>query len=320
MFMSAVLGVPGIKIGHYTDKDNITGCTVVLCEQGAVAGVDISGSAPGTRETELLRPGKLVEKIQAVILSGGSAFGLDTATGVMRYLEERGFGHETSAGKVPIVPAAIIYDLNIGNSKARPGASEGYEACLAATDGEVTEGCVGAGTGAAVGKILGIERATKSGLGIANYRIRDGIIVAALVVVNAFGDVIDPKTGEIIAAPRYPSGGFISTVEILKKGEFIKGTLPFNTIIGIVATNAQLNKEQTNRLAQVAGAGIARAVNPCHTPYDGDVLFTLSLGQKKGDFMTLAALAAEVVSAAILRGVLQAESMGGIPAARDVKR
>ncbi|MDY7019009.1 MAG: P1 family peptidase [Chloroflexota bacterium] len=317
--MSSTLSVPGIRVGHYTDKVSITGCTAVLCEHGTVAGVDVSGSSPGTREIDLLRPGNLVETVQAIVLSGGSAFGLDTAAGVMRYLEERGFGHETSAGKVPIVPAAIIYDLNIGNSKVRPGANEGYEACLAATDGEVAEGCVGAGTGAAVGKIMGIEHATKSGLGIASEKIRDGIIVAALVVVNACGDVIDPERGKVIAGPRQP-GGFSSTVEILKSGEFEKGTLPFNTIIGVVATNAQLNKEQANRLAQVARSGIARTINPCHTLYDGDVLFALSLGEKKGDFMTLGAVAAEVVSAAILRGILQAEGMGGVPAAKDVKK
>ena len=318
--MSGILGVPGIRIGHYTDEESITGCTVVLCDHGAVAGVDVSGSSPGTREIDLLRPGNLVETVQAVVLSGGSAFGLDAAAGVMRYLEEWGFGHETSAGKVPIVPAAIIYDLNIGNSKVRPGASEGYEACLAATDGEVAEGCVGAGTGAAVGKILGIEQATKSGLGIASQKIRDGIVVAALVIVNACGDVIDPERGEIIAGPRQSGEGFSSTVEILKRGEFKKWALPFNTIIGVIATNAQLNKEQANRLAQVARSGIARTVNPCHTMYDGDVLFALSTGEKKGDFMTLGAVAAEVVATAILRGVLQAEGMGGVPAAKDLKR
>jgi len=316
--MSSALGIPGMKIGHYTDREGISGCTVVLCEQGAIAGVDVSGSAPGTRETDLLHPGNLVEKVQAVVLSGGSAFGLDTAAGVMRYLEEREFGHETTAGRVPIVPAAIIYDLNIGNSSVRPGAGEGYEACLAAVDGEAIEGCVGAGTGAAVGKIFGMQRATKSGLGIVSQRV-GGIVVAALVVVNAFGDVINPESGEIIAGPRQ-QGGFASTMDILRRGEFGKEAMPFNTIIGVVATDAYLNKEQANRLAQVARAGIAHTVNPCHTVYDGDVLFCLSLGKKKCDLMTLGAIAAEVVSAAIIRGVLQAESMGGIPATRDVRR
>ena len=193
---NAITDVPGIKVGHFTDKRAATGCTVILCERGAVAGVDVSGSSPGTRETDLLRPGNLVEKVQAIVLSGGSAFGLDAATGVMKYLEERGFGHETTAGRVPIVPAAIIFDLNIGDSRIRPGANEGYQACLAATDGKVAEGCVGAGTGATVGKVLGVERAIKSGLGTASQRIAGDVVVAALVVVNAVGDVIELGTGK----------------------------------------------------------------------------------------------------------------------------
>ncbi len=315
---SAITDVPGIRVGNYTDKEGVTGCTVVLCEPGAVAGVDVSGSAPGTRETELLRPGNLVEKVQAIVLSGGSAFGLDTAGGVMRYLEERGYGHETSAGKVPIVPAAIIFDLNIGNPKTRPGANEGYQACLVATEAEVAEGCVGAGTGAAVGKILGIERATKSGLGTASQKMANDIVVAALVVVNAFGDVIDPKTGEIMAGPRQPGkGGFSSTSELLKSGELGRA-VAFNTIIGVIATNAKLSKTGANRLAKVAQVGIARSINPCHTMYDGDVLFALSFGEKTGDFNTLSSVAAELVATAITRAVLKAETMAGIPAARDI--
>jgi L-aminopeptidase/D-esterase-like protein len=314
----AVTDVTGIKVGHYTDKVGVTGCTVILCEEGAVAGVDVSGSAPGTRETELLRPGNLVEKVQAIVLSGGSAFGLDAAGGVMRYLEERGFGHETGAGRVPIVPAAIIYDLDIGDSKARPGANEGYQACLAAAGGPVAEGCVGAGTGATVGKVLGAKRATKGGLGTASQEI-GGIVVAALMVVNAWGDVIEPRTGKIIAGPRQSNGGFLSTAEILKRGQFGKAASLFNTVIGVIATNAQLNKEQANRLAQVARAGIARTIHPCHTMYDGDVLFALSLGRNKGDFMSISAVAPEVVSAAIVKVILQAETTAGIPAAGAVK-
>jgi L-aminopeptidase/D-esterase len=317
----AVTDIPGIKVGHYTDKEGVTGCTVILCEQGAVAGVDVSGSAPGTRETDLLRSGNLVEKIQAIILSGGSAFGLDAAGGVMRYLEERGFGHETSVAKVPIVPAAIIYDLNVGNSRIRPGAEEGYRACLAAIDGEVTEGCVGVGTGATVGKILGMERATKSGLGTASQKIANGIVMAALVVVNAFGDVIDSKMGKVIAGPRQlGKSGFLSTSELLKSGQFNKAVLPFNTVIGVVTTNAKLSKAETGKLAQVAQVGVARTIDPCHTMYDGDVLFAVSLGERKGDFMTLGAVAAEVVAAAITRAILRAESMGGILAIKDVSK
>jgi len=318
---NSVTDVVGIKVGHYTDKEAITGCTVILCERGAVAGVDVSGSAPGTRETDVLRPGNLVEKVQAVVLSGGSAFGLDAASGVMKYLEERGVGHETRAGLVPIVPAAIIFDLAMGSSKIRPGAEAGYKACLAATDAEVAEGCVGAGTGATVGKILGMERATKGGLGVASQELANGVVVAALMVVNAFGDVIDAKTGKVIAGPRRPNGeGFLSTAELLRKGKFGKNVPSSNTIIGVVATNAQLSKEQANKLAQMAQVGIARTIDPCRTMYDGDVIFALSCGKKKVDINALGSVAAQVVATAIIRAVLQAETMGGIPSVKELKR
>ncbi len=314
----AITDVSGIKIGHYTDKKAATGCTVILCEQGAVVGVDVSGSSPGTRETDLLRPGNLVEKAHAVVLSGGSAFGLDAAAGVMKYLEERGFGYETSAGKVPIVPAAIVYDLNIGDSKIRPGANEGYQACLAATNGKVAEGCVGAGTGATVGKILGVERAVKSGLGTASQRIAAGVVVAALVVVNAVGDVIEPGTGKTLAGPRKPDGrGFFSTSQ-LWKGDFKELVPSFNTVIGAVATDARISKTEANRLACVAQVGIARTIDPCHTMYDGDALFTLSLGEKEADLSALGAAAAEVVAEAIARAIQKAKALAGVPAAEDV--
>jgi L-aminopeptidase/D-esterase-like protein len=316
----AITDVSGIKVGHYTDKKAVTGCTVILCERGAVAGVDVSGSSPGTRETDLLRPGNLVEKVQAIVLSGGSAFGLDAATGVMKYLEERGFGYETSAGRVPIVPAAIIFDLNIGDSGIRPGANEGYQACLAATDGKVTEGCVGAGTGATVGKILGLERAVKSGLGTASRKIAGDVVVAALVVVNAVGDVIEPGTGKVLAGPRRPDGrGFLSTSE-LWKGGFKEVVPPFNTVIGVVATDARLSKAEANKLARVAQVGIARTIDPCHTMYDGDALFTLSLGGKQADLSALGAAAAEVVAEAIVRAIQRAKTLAGVPAAKDVNK
>jgi len=312
-----ITDVPGVKVGNYTDRQGMTGCTVILCEAGAVAGVDVSGAAPGTRETDILRPGNLVEKAHAVLLSGGSAFGLEAAGGVMRYLEERGIGHQTAAGKVPIVPAAVIYDLVVGSPKARPGADDGYQACLAATDGEVPEGCVGAGTGAAVGKILGLERATKSGLGTASQQIGDGVIVAALVVENAFGDVLHPETREIIAGPhRSSSGGFLSTSELLKGGKFKgMGLLP-NTTIGVVATNARLDKAQVNKLAEMAGGGIARTVDPYLTMFDGDTIFALSLGEKKCDLTLLGLVAAEVVSTAIVRAIAKSETMAGIAASK----
>ena len=318
---NSVTDVVGIRVGHYTDKEAITGCTVILCERGAVAGVDVSGSAPGTKETDVLRPGNLVEKVQAVVLSGGSAFGLDAASGVMKYLEERGVGHETRAGLVPIVPAAIIFDLAIGSSEIRPGAQAGYQACLAATDAEVAEGCVGAGTGATVGKILGMERATKGGLGVASQELANGVVVAALMVVNAFGDVIDAKTGKVIAGPRRPNGGgFLSTAELLRKGKFGRNVLSSNTIIGVVATNAQLNKEQANKLAQMAQVGIARTIDPCRTMYDSDVIFALSCGKKKVDINALGSVAAQVLAMAIIRAVLQAETMAGIPSVKDLSR
>ena len=320
---NAITDVPGIKVGHYTDKKAVTGCTVILCETGAVAGVDVRGSAPGTRETDLLRPMNLVERVHAILLSGGSAFGLDAAGGVMRYLEERDFGYETLVAKVPIVPAAIIFDLDIGSSKIRPGAEEGYKACLAATDKEVAEGCVGAGTGATVGKILGIKRATKSGLGTSSCKIGDDIIVAALVVVNAVGDVIDRRTGKILAGPRNQENkGFHNTVELLTQGQNRyrrQDPVPQNTTLGVVATNASLNKEQVNKLAQMAQDGIARAINPSHTMYDGDTIFALSLGDKIGDITILGAVSAEVVADAIVRAVQHAETLAGIPAIKDMR-
>ncbi|MCJ7654048.1 MAG: P1 family peptidase [Dehalococcoidia bacterium] len=319
---NAITDVPGIKVGHYTDKKAVTGCTVILCETGAVAGVDVRGSAPGTRETDLLRPMNLVEKVHAILLSGGSAFGLDAAGGVMRYLEERDIGYETLAAKVPIVPAAILFDLDIGSPKIRPGAEEGYKACLAATEKKVAEGCVGAGTGATVGKILGIERATKSGLGPASCKIGNDLIVAALVVVNAIGDVIDPKTGGALAGPRGQDNKcFLNTVELLTGGTYSYklNSLPTNTTLGVVATNASLNKEQVNKLAQMAQDGLARAINPSHTMYDGDTIFALSLGDKIGDITILGAAAAEMVANAIIRAIQHAETLAEIPAIKDMR-
>jgi L-aminopeptidase/D-esterase-like protein len=319
---NAITDVLGIKAGHYTDKEAATGCTVILCEAGAIAGVDVRGSAPGTRETDLLRPVNLVEKVHAILLSGGSAFGLDAAGGVMRYLEEQGIGYETTAARVPIVPTAILFDLDIGSSKIRPGAEEGYKACLAATEKKVAEGCVGAGTGATVGKFLGIERATKSGLGTASCKIGDDIIVAALVVVNAIGDVTEPKTGKVLAGPRDQNNKrFLNSIKILTGGTYSykQGTLPTNTSLGVVATNAGLNKEQVNKLAQMAQDGLARAINPSHTMYDGDTIFALSLGNKTGDITTLGAAAAEMVADAVIRAVQHAETLAGIPAIKDMR-
>lgn len=317
---NGITDVPGIKVGHYTDREGATGCTVVLCEEGAVAGVDVRGSASGTREIDPLRPMSLVRQVNAVLLSGGSAFGLDAAGGVMRYLEERGFGFQTSVARVPIVPAAILFDLGIGSARARPGADEGYRACLAASDGEIAEGSVGAGTGAVVAKVLGMERAVKGGLGTASERFGQGIVVGAIVAVNAFGDVIDPGTGATLAAPRRPGGGFIRTLDLLKSGQKSRYHIPDNTTIGVVATNATLDKEQVNKIAQMAQDGVARAIEPAHTMVDGDVLFALATCKTAGiaDVTLLGSVAAEVVARAIVRAITQAESLWGIPSVRDL--
>lgn len=318
---NAITDIPGIKVGHYTNREAITGCTVILCENGATAGIDVRGSAPGTRETDLLRPINLVEEVQAILFSGGSAFGLDAAGGVMRYLEERGFGYQTLVARVPIVPAAIIFDLNVGSSKVRPGPDEGYEACLAASDGRVAEGCVGAGTGATVSKSMGIEGAIKGGLGTASQQINDGVIVAALVVVNAVGDIIDPKSGRSLTCPRINNKkGNLSTIELMKQCPDENKPLPINTTLGVVATNASLNKEQVNKMAQMAQDGIARAINPSHTMHDGDAIFAFSSGKKTCDNISiLGSLAAEVIATAIVRAVMQADTVAGIPAIKDMQ-
>jgi L-aminopeptidase/D-esterase-like protein len=317
----AITDVTGLKVGHYTDLESATGCTVVLCQQGAVAGVDVRGSAPGTRETDLLRPMNQVEKVHAILLSGGSAFGLDAASGVMRYLEEKGIGFATPGGIVPIVPAAVLFDLAIGNPRVRPGAPEGYQACHNATSGEVPEGCVGAGTGAMVGQLFGTSRATKSGLGTASEKIAGDVIVAVIVAVNALGDVFDSATGQIIAGVRKLDGkGFGNTVEYLKQGQSCQGGVGNHTTIGIVATNVSLTKEQANKLAQMAHDGIARAINPCHTMLDGDTIFALSLGNKEGDLTTIGAIAAEVTQRAIIKAVTRATSLASVPASKDILR
>ncbi len=316
---NAITDVKGIKVGHYTDLKAATGCTVVLCEGGAVGGVDVRGAAPGTRETDLLRPMHLVEKVHAILLTGGSAFGLNAATGVMRYLEERGIGYDTKVVKVPIVPAAVLFDLAIGDPRVRPDAEAGYKACLAASAGPVAEGNVGAGTGATVGKLLGPKYATKGGLGTASQKIARGIVVGAIVAVNALGDVVDPESGKIIAGTRKPMGkGFLNTAERMK-GHLGQTILTFaNTTIGVVATNARLTKEQVNKVAQMAHNGLAMAIRPAHTMFDGDAIFALSLGRKRADVSVIGSVAAEVVAQAIVRAVTQAEELLGVPAARDL--
>jgi L-aminopeptidase/D-esterase-like protein len=317
-----ITDVDGIKVGHFTETRRPTGCTVVLCERGAVAGVDVRGSAPGTRETDLLKPTNLVDKVNAIVLSGGSAFGLDTATGVMRYLEEHDAGYATAAGKVPIVPAAILYDLNVGDSKIRPNADAGYKACTTAKTGPIEEGSVGAGAGATVGKIGG-GKPMKGGIGTSSIKLANGLIVGALVAVNCVGDVIDPKTGKIVAGARTPDGkGFLNIIQTYRSGRGVIQNPPpgQNTTIGVVATNARFDKTQMTKIAEMSHDGMARAINPTHTPSDGDTLFALSTGTSaaNANLTAIGALAAEAVSEAILRAVMKAKSVTGFPSVRDI--
>lgn len=319
--------IPGLLVGHAHDLEGITGCTVVLCSKDAVAGVDQRGGAPGTRETDLLRPLHRVERVNAVLLTGGSAYGLDAAAGVMRYLEEQGIGFDVSVAVVPIVPAAVIFDLAIGSAAARPDGEMGYQACLNTSASPVEQGCVGAGTGATLGKILGMAQAVKSGLGSATVDIGAGLLVSALVVVNPLGDVINPQTGQILAGARGMGeasgtpGNFADTLQMMKNMagmQLASSASRSNTVIGVVATNARLSKEQANKVAQMAHNGIARTVRPAHTMYDGDTIFALSAGDLPGDENLIGACAAEAVADAVINAVKSAVSMGGVPALKDL--
>jgi len=314
--------VAGLKVGHCTLAARPTGCTVVLAEAGAIAGVDVRGAAPGTRETDLLNPMNLVEKVHAIVLAGGSAFGLDAASGVMRYLEERQIGFPTAYGVVPIVPAAILFDLGVGDPKVRPGADCGYAAASAASAGPVPEGNVGAGAGATVGKVLGMGRAMKGGIGTAAIDVPGGLTVAALVAVNAFGDVIDPATGKVVAGVRTADGlGLADARVLLRSGASQQKPLGENSTIGVVATNARLTKTQATKVAQMAHDGLARSIAPVHSLADGDTLFALATGTLAGesDVSTVGALAADAVADAVLRAVRAAKGLPGLPAVADLR-
>ena len=327
-----ITDVPGIKVGHAQNADAVTGCTVILCEKGAVAGVDQRGGAPGTRETDAIRPLHLVNEIHAVMLAGGSAFGLDAASGAMKYLEAKGIGFDTGVAKVPIVPSAVIFDLSIGRSDIRPDAEMGYQACLNATTDPVIQGCVGAGMGATTGAALGSHQATKSGIGSASIDIGGGVIVGALMVVNPFGDVINPENGKILAGARTINKGplklgdgpiFADTRSLLRS--FIgKTALSFaasrNTVIGVVATNASLDREGANFLAQMAQDGLALTIRPSHTLFDGDTMFAVSTGNAKVNVNIIGTFAVEVVAKAIQNAVINAISVAGIPALQDLSQ
>lgn len=311
--------ISGLKVGHFTDYRRPTGCTAIICEDGAVAGVDVRGSAPGTRETDLLNPVNTVHRIHAIVLSGGSAFGLDAAGGAVQYLEEKGIGYQTSVAKVPIVPAAILFDLAVGDSSIRPGKEAGYQACTNATDGEIKEGNVGAGAGATVGKIFGMKQAMKGGLGTASIRVEQ-LVVAALAAVNCVGDVTHPLDGTILAGARnQEKNAFADTTAVLKaKLRAERAGKAENTTLAVVATNGAFGKSEMTKIAQMSHDGFARAIRPVHLPFDGDTVFSLSTGSFEGaDLAQVGSLAAEVTAAAIVRAILAAESLPNLPAHRD---
>jgi len=313
--------IEGIKVGNAENVEAGTGCTVVICEEGATPGVDVRGGAPGTRETDLIRSENLVEKIHAVVLAGGSAFGLDAASGVMRYLEEKGIGFDTGVLKIPIVASAILFDLAVGNPYIRPDFEMGYKACVNAEKGEFTCGNKGAGTGASVGKFLGIKRAMKSGLGC--YALQAGELkVGAVVAVNALGDVFDPETGEVIAGLLDERGEkIISTEEaIIENIGREKNVFPNNTTIGVIITNAMLSKAEANKVASMAHDGYARAIKPVHTMFDGDTIFVMATGKVKVDPTSVGVLAVKAVERAIVRAVKEAESAYGLKSYKDLKK
>jgi L-aminopeptidase/D-esterase-like protein len=326
----SITDVPGIQVGHAQDETALTGTTVILCKGGAVGGVDQRGGAPGTRETDALKPMHLVDKVHAVVLAGGSAFGLDAASGVVRYLEEQGVGFNAGVARVPIVPAAILFDLAIGKADIRPDAEMGYKACLLASSAPPQQGNFGAGCGATVGKIFGMGQAMKSGIGSASIDIGGGVIIGAIFAVNAFGDVINPHNGQIIAGARPlhqgplnigGTGKFANTLEIMKSfvGKTILGFAQgSNTVIGVVATNAKLDKEQANKVAQMAQDGLARTIRPAHTMLDGDTIFTIATGQKKADVSIVGAFAAEVVARSIINAITYAAPSANLPAACNI--
>jgi L-aminopeptidase/D-esterase-like protein len=322
---NTITDVRGIEVGHAQNDEALTGCTVILCRKGAAAGVDVRGGAPGTRETDLLDPVNLVQRVHAIVLSGGSAFGLDAAGGVMKYLEERKIGFNTGAAKVPIVPSAILYDLNLGRADIRPDSTMGYKAAASTSSAPPDEGNIGVGTGASVGKMFGLNLATKSGVGTASMEVSGDVIVGALVAVNAWGDVVDPVTNEIIAGLRSGKVGllkvggrdrFADTLTMMKK-PVERSLLGFasraNTVIGVVATNAKLTKAQATKVAQMAHDGIARTIRPAHTMFDGDVVFALSTGSRKADVNIVGAFAVEVVARAIVNAVKSSKDAGGLP-------
>ncbi len=314
--MQGLTAIAGIRVGHASNFDALTGCTAILCESGAVGGVDIRGSASETSSIDTLQPGHITTQVHGIVLSGGSAFGLEAASGVRHYLEQRGAGFRVGRGVVPIVPAAVLFDLDIGKAGIRPTREMGESAAASASVDPVKEGAVGAGAGATVGKIFGIRRAMKSGIGSGLVELKDGVLVAALVAVNAFGDVRDPSTGKLIAGARQAADSMdlADTEAVMKAGGARTAVLgQRNTTLAVVATNARLSKVETAKLAEFAGLGVARTIYPVWTLFDGDTTFALSIGDARADVNALGVAAAEAVAQAVVRAVRNAPSIGGIP-------
>jgi L-aminopeptidase/D-esterase-like protein len=315
----AIVDVPGIKVGHSQDLKAGTGCTVIICEKGATTGVDVRGGAPGTRETDLLNPVNLIDKAHAIYLGGGSAFGLDGASGVMKYLEERGIGFDVVLTKVPIVPGAVLFDLAVGDYKVRPDAKMGYDACLKASEEGVTQGNVGAGTGATVGKIFGGLRCMKSGLGTASFKSQE-LIIGAIVAVNCLGDVIDPENGEMIAGVLTEDQKSIAnTMSFLRNfPQKTKDNFSKNTTIGVIATNAKLSKSGATKVAIMAQDGYARTISPAHTMFDGDTIFCMATGEVEAGVNVVGAIAAEVMARAIVKAIKNTESLFKLKSYKDL--
>ncbi len=312
MYPGYITDVKGLKVGHSQSQEGMTGCTVIICEKGATGGVDVRGGAPGTRETDLFKAEKMVDKVHAVVLSGGSAFGLEAASGAMKYLEENDIGFDVGVTKVPIVASAVIFDLNIGDYRIRPDFEMGYNACKNANTEENLQGNIGCGMGATVGKILGPQNAMKSGLGSASIKVGD-LVVSAMVAVNSFGDIYDFTNNKQLAGVYdYDNNKLLNTIDIMKKMNRDLGFNVKNTTIGLIATNAVLTKAGANKISQMAHNGYARSINPIHTMLDGDTIFTMATNEIEADMSLIGTLAAEVMSMAITNGVLSAKSYKGL--------
>jgi len=310
-----ITDIKGVSIGHVSDFEGLTGVTVILTPSGMTGGIDISGFATSSRQIDALSASHIVSEVHAVCITGGSAYGLDAASGVMDYLEERNCGFDVGVARIPIVPTAAIFDLRVGSAKRRPDKNMGYRACQQANDGKVTEGSVGAGTGATVGKFYGTEQAMKGGVGIAANALDGGLIVGALVVVNSFGDIKDPISGTILAGARKGKNSikFADTSELMRKGVQRPISAFQNTTIGVIVTNAKLNKQSASAVAKIAGNGLTKAISPGHTIYDGDIVFTLASGEIEVDYYTVGLMAEEMLIHAIIRGVTTAKEVKGIP-------